>query len=116
VRQAQTPVGRPELARQLDSLRQVIADMGERVATAVGRSVLAFTERNPDLAGLVIEEDEILNDLQRRAHEVSFATILTQAPVATDLREILSLLHMAGELERMGDHCVSITCSISWCS
>jgi phosphate transport system protein len=83
--------------------------MGERVATAVERSVCAFTERNPDLASLVIEEDPILNDLQHRAHELSYAAILTQAPVATDLREILSLLHMAGELERMGDHCVSIS-------
>jgi phosphate transport system protein len=83
--------------------------MGERVATAVGRSVWAFTERNPDLASLVIEEDSRLNDLQHQAHELSYAAILTQAPVATDLREILSLLHMAGELERMGDHCVSIS-------
>jgi phosphate transport system protein len=34
--------------------------------------------------------------------------ILTQAPVARDLREIMGLLHMSAELERMGDHCVSI--------
>ena len=83
--------------------------MGERVATAVERSVWAFTERNPSLASLVIEEDAALNELQRRTHELSYAAILTQGPVASDLREILSLLHMAGELERMGDHCVSIS-------
>ena len=88
--QAQTQVRRrPELARQLESLRQAIADMGVHVATAVERSVWAFTERNPDLATLVIEEDGKLNGLQHRAHELSYASILTQAPVATDLREIL---------------------------
>ena len=95
--------------RQLETLRRTITDMGERVATAVERSVWAFTERNPDLASLVVEEDANLNALQHHAHELSYEAILTQAPVAGDLREILSLLHMAGELERMGDHCVSIS-------
>jgi phosphate transport system protein len=107
---SQAPAARrPELVRQLESLRTSIADMGERVATAVERSVWAFTERNPDLASLVVEDDATLNGLQHHAHELSYEAILTQAPVAGDLREILSLLHMAGELERMGDHCVSIS-------
>jgi phosphate transport system protein len=99
---------RTTLSQDLARLRQTIAEMGERVSVAAVRAAWAFTERNPDIATLVIEEDVHLNELQRRAHEVSYGAILTQAPVARDLREILSLLHMAGELERMGDHCTSI--------
>jgi phosphate transport system protein len=108
VTSSETQLLRPALARDLERLRQMISDMGERVAGAIGRSVWAFTERNPNLSTLVIDEDVRLNELQRQVHELSYETILTQAPVATDLREIMSLLHMAGELERMGDHCVSI--------
>ncbi|MGI0129604.1 MAG: phosphate signaling complex protein PhoU, partial [Thermoplasmata archaeon] len=44
----------------------------------------------------------------RQVREQSFTIILTQTPVARDLREIMGLLHMSSELERMGDHCVSI--------
>ena len=102
------PPLRSSLTADLARLRQTVMDMGERVSRAAARAVWAYTERNPDIATLVIEEDVQLNDLQRIAHELSYAAILTQAPVASDLREIMSLLHMAGELERMGDHCAGI--------
>jgi len=102
------PQLRTSLTQDLARLRQTVAEMGERVSLAAVRAVWAFTERNPDMATLVIEEDVRLNDLQRTAHELSYGAILTQAPVASDLREIMSLLHMAGELERMGDHCAGI--------
>lgn len=41
-------------------------------------------------------------------HQHCLLVILTQAAVARDLREVLGLLHMSDELERMGEHCVNV--------
>jgi phosphate transport system protein len=67
-----------------------------------------LVERDVDICNAVIAEDSRVNELQREVRELSFNIILTQAPVAGDLREIMSMLHMSAELERMGDHSVSI--------
>ncbi len=49
-----------------------------------------------------------INERHHAIRDLCFHTILTQAPVARDLRDILGFEHMASELERMADHCVSI--------
>jgi phosphate transport system protein len=56
----------------------------------------------------VVAGDTVLNARQAEVHEHCLSVILTQAPVARDLREILGFLHMSDELERMGDHCVNV--------
>ena len=82
--------------------------MGERVDEAIGRATAGLVERDVAICDGVVEDDQKVNDLQREARDLTFTSILTQAPVARDLREILGFLHMASELERMGDHCVNI--------
>jgi phosphate transport system protein len=99
---------RPELRDELERLRSGTLRLGEFVDRAIEKSMWGLTERNVDLCTAVIEEDAEVNDLERQLRELVFQTILTQAPVASDLREIMGQLHMASELERMADHCVSI--------
>jgi phosphate transport system protein len=82
--------------------------MGEMVDDAITRATDALVERNIDLATAVIRGDAKVNAAQAAVHEHCLAVILTQAPVARDLREILGFLHMSDELERMGDHCVNV--------
>lgn len=99
---------RPELQGELVRIRAGTARLGELVDRAINRAIWGLTERNADLCTAVIEEDAEVNDLQREMRELVFQTILTQAPVAGDLRELMGFLHMSSELERMADHCVSI--------
>jgi phosphate transport system protein len=99
---------RPELQDDLARLRTGTLHLGELVDRAIEKSIWGLSERNVDLCTAVIEDDAQLNDIERQLRELCFQTILTQAPVAGDLREIMGLLHMSSELERMGDHCVSI--------
>jgi phosphate transport system protein len=82
--------------------------MGDLVDQGISQSLLALQERDTELCGTVITQDSRINGLQREIRELCFVVILTQTPVAGDLREITSILHMASELERMGDHAVSI--------
>jgi phosphate transport system protein len=99
---------RPVLDQELNRVRDCVTRLGELVDQAISRSIWGLTERNVDICAAVIAEDAVINDLQRDLRELVFQVILTQAPVARDLREIMGFLHMASELERMGDHCVSI--------
>ncbi|TMB91143.1 MAG: phosphate signaling complex protein PhoU [Chloroflexi bacterium] len=96
------------LDEELSRLRSIVSDMGEFVDGAITRAMQGLTERNVSLCAKVIAEDALLNEQQRDLREIAFTVVLTQTPVARDLREIMGLLYMSSELERMGDHCVSI--------
>jgi phosphate transport system protein len=99
---------RPSLETEQRRVRDLVLEMGEMVDSAISRALRALVERNVELATSVIEGDHAVNARQAEVHEHCLAVILTQAPVARDLREILGFLHMSDELERMGDHCVNI--------
>ncbi len=51
----------------------------------------------------MISEDVRVDDLRAAAEEKAFALLALQAPVATDLRTVVSAIHGAGDIERMGD-------------
>ena len=93
---------------ELRAVRSAVNEMGDLVDRAISGAMVGLMEREVDACAVVIAEDARINELQRDVREQSFTMILTQAPVARDLREIMGLLHMSAELERMGDHCVSI--------
>lgn len=99
---------RPSLDDEQHRVRELVLEMGEMVDTAIARSTEALVDRDVDLATEVIRADARLNGVHAAVHERCLSVILTQAPVARDLREILGFLHMSDELERMGDHCVNV--------
>jgi phosphate transport system protein len=99
---------RPLFDAELRGVRTAVTQMGELVDRAICGAASGLAERDVDACTVVIAEDARINELQREVRELSYTVILTQQPVARDLREIMGLLHMSSELERMGDHCVSI--------
>ncbi|HWF58279.1 MAG TPA: phosphate signaling complex protein PhoU [Candidatus Dormibacteraeota bacterium] len=99
---------RPSLETEQRQVRDLVLEMGEMVDVAIARATRALLDRDVEMASTVITGDAKLNARQAEVHEHCLSVILTQAPVARDLREILGFLHMSDELERMGDHCVNI--------
>jgi phosphate transport system protein len=99
---------RPSLETEQRRVRDLVLEMGEMVDIAIHHATRALVDRDVELAGAVIAGDHVVNLRQAEVHEHCLSVILTQAPVARDLREILGFLHMSDELERMGDHCVNI--------
>jgi phosphate transport system protein len=88
---------------QLDELASSLAGMCEEVAEALAKATRALLESDLHLAEEVITEDIRVDDLRDRAEEQAFALLALQAPVATDLRIVVSAIHGAGDIERMGD-------------
>ncbi len=93
---------------QLRELRESMLLLGSLTEKAVRRSVQALEERSVALADAVIEEDRAIDDWARRLEERALLLIVTQQPLAGDLRLIAAVLFIASELERIGDYAEGI--------
>jgi phosphate transport system protein len=88
---------------QLDRLANGLAAMCNLVADALDNATRALLGADLRLAEQVITDDTRIDDLRTAAEEQAFTLLVLQAPVATDLRIVVSGLHAATDLERMGD-------------
>jgi phosphate transport system protein len=99
---------RVEFQQELDALEAGIQELGSVAARAVRGVIDALGTQDVELCDEVIafddEVDERYRVVERRVEEV----LARQAPVATDLRLVLALMHTAIHLERVGDQCVTI--------
>lgn len=88
---------------QLGKLADELASMSGMVGTAMERATRALLETDLSLAEQVIENDARVDEARARAEEHAFGLLALQAPVAGDLRTVISTIHAAEDLERMGD-------------
>ena len=89
-------------------LRAVISRMGGLCETQIADAVDALISRNIDAARVVIEADKRLDQLEAEAEVLAVRIIALRAPLASDLREIVAALKIAGVLERIGDYAENI--------
>ena len=87
--------------RELHSDLLVLASLVEK---ALHDSVEALCNRDLALSRQVVEQDAEINRLRYQIEEKCVHTMATQQPMAADLRDLLAVLFIASELERMGDH------------
>jgi phosphate transport system protein len=94
--------------REFDEVRSDLLGMSLLVDTAIKQSMQALLERDTNLADKVITGDIEINKSRFRIEEACLALIATQQPAASDLREIIAILYMIVEMERMGDYAAGI--------
>lgn len=99
---------RSELDHGMHQLNEMLFQMEELVATAMQRAIDSLKRQDEELAHSVIRDDEAINVLRYDIEQFSVAMIATQQPVARDLRTILAGVHIAVEMERMGDHAAGV--------
>ncbi|MEP0320553.1 phosphate signaling complex protein PhoU [Bauldia litoralis] len=88
---------------ELNGLAQKIAEMGGIAEQQVGDSVAALSRRDEALAQRVISSDKRMDQLQREIEDDATHMIARRQPMAQDLREIVAAIHIANDLERVGD-------------
>src|SRR5437763_13536310 len=86
-----------------EQLADNLAAMSVQVADALERATRALLEVDLSLAEQVIGDDSKIDDARAGCEEKAYALLALQAPVATDLRTVLAVIHAAESLERMGD-------------
>jgi phosphate transport system protein len=89
---------------QIQQLRQAVIAMSSMVDKAIARSVEALKLQQIELAREVVSGDSKINEVRWDIEQQALLVIATQAPIAGDLRLISAVIHIATELERMGDH------------
>ena len=99
---------RVQFEEDLEKLHNQFYAMGNEVLTQINRTVRAFVTHDRDLARQVIEDDAEINEYEVKLERKSFEMIALQQPVSQDLRTVLTVLKAVSDLERMGDHAVSI--------
>ncbi len=92
----------------LSELEQDIFTMGEMVCIATNRAVKALKEQDVEEAKRIKHDDKYINEKRWTIEEKCINLIATQQPVATDLRELIAVLNIITELERMGDYAEGI--------
>jgi phosphate transport system protein len=87
----------------LQELSRMIAEMGGLAEKQVADAVDALARRDSTLAQRVTAADPNIDALQREVEEKAVLTIARRQPMASDLREVVGTLRVAGDLERIGD-------------
>ena len=88
---------------ELNGLSQKIAEMGGLAEQNVADSVAALVSRDIEKAQRVIAADDRVDRLQHELEESAILMIARRQPMARDLREIMAAIHIANDLERVGD-------------
>ena len=99
---------RSDYERDLYSLQDDLAVMGQRVDAATRSALTALEHQDLGLAQRVIEDDDDIDELQDALESKCIGLLATQQPTAIDLRMVMSAVHIAVELERMGDYAEGI--------
>ncbi len=92
----------------ISQLRALITRMGGLCETQISDAVDALVNRNLEAAAVVVENDKRLDALEAEAEAQALRIIALRAPLASDLREIVAALKIAGVLERIGDYAKNI--------
>jgi len=92
----------------LEDLQAELVGLGEMVEKAIIKSMDALQRRDLAMAYEVVAEDDLIDAKRFELEEKCIDLIATQQPLAIDLRTLLAVLHIAVELERMGDYAEGI--------
>jgi phosphate transport system protein len=88
---------------ELDDIGNSLVAMTQLVRAAMERATNALLDGDLSGAERVISDDPRIDALREDLEERAFRMIARQQPVATDLRVLVTTLHVAADLERMGD-------------
>ena len=94
---------RRDFDRQLQDIEIKIIELFAMVCEDLADATQALLEGNDRAVGQLAERERIINALYRQIEQLVSRAILLQAPVASDLRFLLSVLRIAPELERSHD-------------
>jgi phosphate transport system protein len=94
---------REEYQADLNEVSRLLVTMAEAVRAAMRKATTALLTADLKAADAVIERDAEVDAINAQVEAKVADTIARQAPVASDLRMVITALHIAADLERMGD-------------
>jgi phosphate transport system protein len=90
--------------RDLEVLQALTMKMGGLVEAAINEATTALLNRDEGLANQVRNADRAIDVLEEEVNQEAARVIALRAPVAGDLRTVLTVMKISGNLERVGDY------------
>jgi len=101
-------VPRIHFQQQLAELKDKLLAMAALAQQAVEAAVDAYLQRDKGLCKFVKQNETAINTAQRELDEMAYELLAKEQPMAVDLRFILAVIKINGDLERVGDQSMSI--------
>ncbi len=98
-----------EYDQELARLRERVLLMGAKVEHMIGQAMKAWSERRPELARSIIDQDTQIDSLELEIDELCLQLLARRQPMASDLRFITTSLKLVTDLERIGDLAVNVS-------
>jgi len=94
---------------ELTRLASLISEMGGMAEAAVADATRALLKLDHEQAKQIIAQDKLIDAMHRRIDDMAVSMIARRQPMAQDLRAIITAIHVAGDLERVGDMAKTIS-------
>lgn len=99
---------RKRLEEDLSALKNMIYRMSGMTAEAVEQAVWALKNRDAALAQKVIDDGDTIDELEEKVDAGCMEFAARYQPLGEDLRSVVSIMHIAVDLERIGDYAENI--------
>lgn len=99
---------REKYHRDLDKLKTLTESLADQACIAIDKAVTALRDSNVDMAKEVIQGDHDVDEMSQRIENLCMQLLALQQPMARDLRQIIGILKIGIDLERIGDLAVDI--------
>lgn len=93
---------RTDFRQQLESLRTDLGAMCDVAAEAMDGATRGLLDADADVARQIVHDVERLRFLHNTIERRTLGILATQAPVAGDLRTVVTAIHIAADADRMG--------------
>ncbi|PJK28096.1 phosphate signaling complex protein PhoU [Minwuia thermotolerans] len=93
---------------ELTRLNNLILELGGLVEAQLSGAIRAMTKRDSDAAERLIVQDLRIDELEETVNDLAVNILARRQPVAGDLRLVVSVIKIAGDLERLGDYAKNI--------
>ena len=93
---------------ELRRLSNTLMQMGGLAESQLAAAIQAVTRRDSGLAGDVVQTDLRVDQLEAEVDQLVVRILALRQPVGPDLREIISALKMASDLERIADYAANV--------
>jgi phosphate transport system protein len=94
---------------QLAELKDKLLAMAALAQLAVESAVEAYLQRDNALCQYVKQNETAINTAQRELDEMAYELLAKEQPMAIDLRFILAVIKINGDLERIGDQSMTVS-------
>ncbi len=100
---------RSKFDEQLKALNNEMIIMSTMIEKAIQDAIDALFTQNVEKARRIMQDDELVDQEQKKIENICFQLLIQQQPVARDLRTITAAMKMVTDMERIGDQAADIS-------